>query len=103
LLKAHWRRGEGKEPNSHEPSVNKCQEGCQQAGDRPLLEVGKKQRWQTAGLRPWGPTVRQLCSIEEQRVNHHNMLIVAASLLITDLALASGKGQGKAPCKQAQR
>jgi hypothetical protein len=43
-------------------------------GDRPLPEVGKEQRWQTTGPSPWAPTVRQLCSVQEQTANHHNTL-----------------------------
>jgi hypothetical protein len=35
-------KGEGKGAELREPSVNKQQEGCQQAGDRPLTEVGKE-------------------------------------------------------------
>jgi hypothetical protein len=77
--RVHTGEGErGNELNSCEPSVNKRQEGCQQAGDRLLPEVGKERRWQTTRFRPWAPTVRQLCSIEEQTVNHHNMLKVTA-------------------------
>jgi hypothetical protein len=60
-------------------------------GDRPLPEVGKR-RQQTTGLRPWAPTVRWLCNVEEQTVHYHNMLTVAASQQITDLALAPEKG-----------
>jgi hypothetical protein len=41
--------GRGKELNSCEPSVNKWQEGHQQAGDRSLPEVGKERRQQTTG------------------------------------------------------
>jgi hypothetical protein len=66
LLKAHQRRGRSKELNLHKPSINKQQEGRQQAGDRSLPEVRKEQRQQTTGLRPWAPTVRWLCSIEKQ-------------------------------------
>jgi hypothetical protein len=74
--------------------------------DRLLPEVGKELRWQTTRPSPWAPTVRQLCRVEEQTVNHHNMLTEAASCQITDLALVSGKG-GKArtqtpSSKQAQ-
>jgi hypothetical protein len=63
LLKEHQRAGRGKEPNLHEPSVNKWQEGQQHSGDRPLPKGGKERRQQTIGLKPWAPTVRQLCSI----------------------------------------
>jgi hypothetical protein len=80
LLKAHWRRGDvqGAELMC-EPPVNKWQEGHQHEGDRPLPEVGKEQRWQTTGPSPWAPTVRQLCTIEEQIASHNNTLTVAAT------------------------
>jgi hypothetical protein len=74
LLKAHQRRGEGQGAElAREPSVNKQQEGHLQAGDRLQPEV----RWQITGSSPWAPTVRQLCSVEEQTMNHHNTLTVA--------------------------
>jgi hypothetical protein len=68
-----------KEGGANEPSVNRWQEGCQQVGDMLLPEEGKELRWNTTGLRPWAPTVRQLCSIEEQTAKHHNKLTAAAS------------------------
>jgi hypothetical protein len=60
--------GKGKEQNIliHEPSVNKQKEGRQWVGDRLLPEVGKERRQQTTGSSSWSPTVRWLCSIEEQ-------------------------------------
>jgi hypothetical protein len=79
LLKAHWRRREGQGAKLCEPSVNKQQEGLQQACDKPLPDVENKRRWQIIGLRPWAPTIKWLCSVEEQTVNHHKTLTVAAS------------------------
>jgi hypothetical protein len=106
LLKAHWIRAEEQGAElACKPSVNKQQEGQQRAGDRPLSEVGKEQRRKTTRPSPWAPTVRWLCSVEEQTANNHKMLTVAASRWITDLALAPGKGseaKAQAPSKQAQ-
>jgi hypothetical protein len=95
LLKVHQRKGRGKEPNLPKPLINKQQEGQQWVGERLLPEAGQEQRQQTKGPSPWAPTVRQLCSIEEQTANHHNMLTgkpVDGSLT---LPLLQGKGGGK--------
>jgi hypothetical protein len=86
--------GKGKELNSSEPSVNKQQEGHRQAGDRPMPEVEKEWRWQTTGLRPWAPTVRRLCSVEEQMVNHHNTQWQPTDRSLT-LPCPRERGQGK--------
>jgi hypothetical protein len=78
VLKEHWRRGEEQGAELvHEPSVNKWQEDQQQAGDKPLPEVGRSEGGRLQG--PVPEHCRQLCSVEEQRVNHHNMLTEAAS------------------------
>jgi hypothetical protein len=61
-------------------------------GDRLLPEVGKEQRQKTTGLCPWAPTVRLLCSIEEQTENHHNTLTEAAADGSLTLPLPQGKG-----------
>jgi hypothetical protein len=100
-------KGRGARRWTHAGTISKQIAGGPIAtGGRPLTDVGKEQRQQTTGPSPWAPTVRRLCSIEEQTANHHYMLTGAASWWITDFVLAPGKrGKAKtqATSKQAQR
>jgi hypothetical protein len=98
------KKGEGEKSwSSCELLVNKwleMQEGEQQAGDKPLSEVGQVADHKAHLSSHWATTkVKWSCKIEEQSANHHNML-TAGGWLIDHWPCPRESGQGKETSSQ---